>query len=73
MNWNSDGLGHLRAGPLHNPIPPDEPDYLDETCDQCQDQAIEQAQYDEMLCEQHYRDTVLWDAADEMNQVGWEE
>ena len=22
-NWNSDGLGHKRAGPLHNPIPPD--------------------------------------------------
>ena len=51
----------------------DEPDYLDGRCDQCSDQAIEQAQYDEMLCEQHYRDAVLWDAADEMNQAGWEE
>ena len=39
----------------------------------CNDFVIDQIRYDDMLCEQHYRDAILWDEADNMNQSGWED
>ena len=50
--------------------------YLDDECGQsgCHMQAIEQLRYDDsLLCEDHFRDNILWDEADRLNQMRWEE
>ena len=63
-NWNSDGLAALRAGPRHNPEPPDDPfDYLDEYCSErgCGYQAVDQDFYDAYLCPTHLKEAVEWD------------
>ena len=44
---------------------------MNEFCEgkHCGEPAIDQVRFDEWLCEQHYRDAVLWDEADNLNQM----
>ena len=53
----------------------EEPDveYLDGIeCRQCEEPAIDQERYDDWMCVQHFRDAVLWDEADRLNEQVWE-
>jgi len=58
MTYNADGLAHMRAGPMHNPIPADvDFNYLDAECSIpiCMEQAIEQDHFEVDLCHDHLK------------------